>query len=112
MKKLLLLSMLTAFISCGVQTKTKEANKNLLLGTWISADDQNYKMTINESSIIEYYDSEEVDKFTYKRDKDNLTKTDLATSDKYQYKIQELTKTDLKLIFLDRGNTLAFKKKQ
>ena len=114
MKRILLI---IAFIVVMISTKaqTPKFNQNLLLGTWVSADDKNSKKKFLKSSIVNYYNNEETDKgnykITYEKDLKSYVITETVFDQGvYRYSLNALTPNTLKLTYLKRGNTLLYKR--
>jgi hypothetical protein len=90
-----------------------------LQGTWVSLDDEKYKVTIEEYEKIDFYDGEEMsrEKFTLSKGDESGTKmerdillTAQAPEGEVDYSITEITDTSLMLLHLPRGNILRFTK--
>ena len=86
----------------------QKADKKLLIGRWVSKDDKKYTIVVTNKTFVEYYGKEKVGVFTYSINKDKLIKTDKGDGEVYEYDVETLTKKDLVIIYLSRGNMLHF----
>ena len=97
------------FGSLNAQKKIEPDDYKLIRGKWVSFEDKHYKITISDSTFIEYYDKDKPEIFKYKIENDILKKTG-ADGDIYEYEISSLSDTNLTLMYLPRGNFLMFEK--
>ena len=93
------------------QKTTQKIDKKLLLGLWVSDADNKYKISVTDSTFLEFYDKEPPDTFRYKIKKARLIKTD-ASGDAYEYDILTLTSTYFSIMYMPRGNVLTFSKRK
>ncbi|MDB5198204.1 MAG: hypothetical protein JWO92_167 [Chitinophagaceae bacterium] len=91
--------------------KKKNIDFKKLNGSWISVDDKKYRITIKGSIMQEYYGREKTAVLNFKVNKNMLTAIDNHTGDIFKYEIVILNNHQMSLIYLDRGNTLNFKRK-
>jgi hypothetical protein len=106
-----LFSFLCLFLCVASFGQSKSVDKTKILGTWVSAEDKNYTMVFKGDGVAEYYEKEKTSESTYKISGASLTKTDKADKSTYKYTILTLTDKALTLLYLDRGNTLKFRRK-
>ncbi len=92
------------------QAKTNLDLKKLN-GSWISTDDKNYHITIKDATWKDYYEKNVTTVLDLKINKNNITAKDKKSGEIYKYEIVKLNDKQLSLIYLDRGNTLSFKRK-
>jgi hypothetical protein len=85
---------------------------NLLQGKWQSMEDPKNSIEFKGGRKFEYYEGEQPSESTFRFNCDTLESVDLADpSFTYRYLV-ELHEDRLDLIYLERGNTLRYKKIQ
>ncbi len=109
--KSLLTVILSALLTAGwAQKKATVADPKLLIGRWRSVDDKNVRITFTVDTETEYYEKSVMSVSTYSLKKDQLTAKDKESGEVYRYAILQLDAKSLSLLYLDRGNTLRYKK--
>ncbi len=115
---------LCLLMGCNLQQSEQVMKKKFDAGEWISVEDKNYMLDINQSNIIEYYESELVDSYEYKiEDKscnddyyskkrsDALFLIKYLEDEKYCYEIIKNTDSEITLIWTENGKQMKFKRK-
>lgn len=83
-------------------------NLDLLQGKWRAVDDSNSVIEFKNKTKIDYYSNEKLFEGSFDIDKDYLV---VGSADQaFEYRIIELSDTDLSLMYLPRGNILQYKK--
>lgn len=93
------------------QTKSLTTDQKQLFGTWVSTDDKAYQVIFKDSIKQDYYNKELQSTFTYQLKNDSLIVKDKGDGMVYYYAIMGLSRTNLTLMNLGRGNLLKFRKK-
>jgi hypothetical protein len=78
-------------------------------GRWISIDDRKSVIEFLDNKKIDYYDGEIMYEEIFEIDNDDYLTTQ-SDDENIKYKIIELTKNNLVLSYLPRGNTLKFER--
>ena len=94
----------------GEAQNERENNHKLILGQWISSEDQKYRLAVTDSTFVEYYDKDSAEIFKYELEGQKLFKTG-ADGTVYEYAVMSLSKDILVLQYLPRGNLLSFQRK-
>lgn len=89
----------------------KNIDLKKLNGNWISLDDKKYHIVIKSLSWEDYYGREKTAVLNFKINKNIITAKDNHTGDTFKYEVVIVTNKQLTLIYLDRGNTLSFRRK-
>ena len=86
-------------------------NKKLLIGHWVSVDDKLNHVIFSDTLKTELYDNEKVSSGKYWLEDDKLFAKDSDDDVIFEYDILSLSKTNLTLMSMARGNLLKFKRK-
>lgn len=109
-KNLLLIFSLIVICQSYGQIRTRFDIKKLN-GSWVSADDKKYWITIKGKVWKEYYDNKRTATLSFTVSKNIIKTKDNATGEIFKYEIRKLNNTSLELIYLERGNTFRFRKR-
>ena len=110
MRFLIAFLLMLCFTITKSQTKKVTPLQPTIIGTWISLDDNKYKMVFTADTELDYYGTELEAKYSYRINKDSLITKDKKTGAIYNYSIEGLTSKNLTLMYLVRGNLLKFRK--
>ena len=108
--KICLTLILVYYFSLFAQSSKDPLEKNLFIGRWKSVSDKNYSIVVNDSTIFEYYGKEITGILIFKIDGDKLIEINKKDKQEFYYSIIRLDKNQLTLLYLDRGNTLRFRR--
>ena len=89
----------------------KSIDLKKLNGTWVSTEDKKYWVVIKGLVMQEYYDKEKTAVLNFRIYSNVLTAKDIKTKDVFKYEIVTVNNKQLTMIYLDRGNTLSFRRK-
>ena len=110
--KYLITAFLLFALSVGkCQTKAGATTNQMLIGRWVSLEDKNYQIVFTGKTESEYYGTKIQSTYSYRIIKDSLITKDKLSGAVYNYSIMALTKNNLTLLYLARGNLLKFSKK-
>ncbi|HVG13161.1 MAG TPA: hypothetical protein VM843_09165 [Flavisolibacter sp.] len=84
--------------------------KQQLEGRWISEDDRQFQILFKGNTKQDFYGKQVESTYRYRVNKDSLIAADVNSGDVFNYTILGLTQKSLKLMYLERGNLLKFRK--
>lgn len=108
--KYLLSLLVFCFNGPSVTAPAQPGYKALIMGRWQSTSDRKYEVVFTKTYKIDYYKGQKADTFFYRIKGDSLIAQDKSDQSFYYYSIERLSKSYLSLTYLDRGNTLVFKR--
>lgn len=123
MKKYIFISAILMSLFLLNSCDSKKSNLELIQGTWISVDDENYELKIDEDNWIDIYEGEASIETTFviseecKDDQsaesisDGTVITTFNEEYTFCYEIVKVDSENLEIIYQDRGNSLIFKRK-
>ena len=114
--KNIILSILAIFLLSGCHHEyvepTPENGIALLQGTWISTDDKESQIQLQDEVKVDMYMGETMNQDVYVLElkEDGLYLMVNGDEDNFEYKINKITEKELSLTYLARGNELKYER--
>jgi hypothetical protein len=91
-------------------SSAQSIDPKLLIGHWQSTQDRKSELVFTKDKQIDYYENKVVFTSTYLVQHDSLIVVDMKYGDTLYYSIEGLSKKNLSLMYLARGNMLVFRR--